>query len=296
MDTIQCPVCGSKSKLKFKLKFNVYKCPECSLYTSDASFDFSFKSSLELNAREIGLKKLRFQNFETIIAALKTLKGERIHGLEIGTGNGWWLKVCQENNIECIGIEPEKAHEEYHEKNALKVHYGFYPDLDLKKENGYDFIIFNDVFEHIRDIDKLLIALSADLNENGILIINLPMSDGFFSKTAMWLNKLGIKSYLERLWQFNFHSPHMNYFNQANLGMLLAKHGFSKVKDIELNSLDFSTATERIKADSDVNKLKAAVLTSGLKLLKPVILTSKPDIRVFFFTKIKAKPAYLPQT
>ena len=113
------------------------------------------------------------------------------------------------------------------------------------------------------------------------------MSSGFFYRTAMLMNKLGFKSFLERLWQFNFHSPHMNYFNQKNLEILLRKHGFIKQADHELDSLDFSTLKERIKADSGISKFKTAVLTSGLLLLKPVILTAKPDIRVFFFGKNK---------
>jgi len=285
MDAIQCPVCGNSSKLKFKLKFNVYKCPECRLYTSDASFDFSFKSDLELQSREIGLKTLRFGNFETITRKLSALKPGKLKGLEIGSGNGWWLKVCQEKGVDCIGIEPENSHQDYYDVNGLNVFYGFYPNPQLKREKGYDFIIFNDVFEHIKDLDELIIALKEDLAQDGTLIINLPVSDGFFYRTAMLLHQLGISSYLTRMWQFNFHSPHMNYFNQKNLTMLLNRHGFIKTEDIKLDSLDFSTLKERIKADGGVNKLKAMVLSLGINLLKPVILSSKPDIRVFFFNK-----------
>jgi len=285
MNEIQCPVCGNPSKLKFKLKFNVYKCPACGLYTSDASFDFSFKSNLEEATREIGLKKLRFENFETIIAALKAFKPDRLKGLEIGSGNGWWLKICGEKGIDCTGVEPEKTFAGYHSANGLNVFYGFYPDTHIKSERGYDFIIFNDVFEHIKDLDELIVALKKDLADDGVLIINIPMSDGFFYKTAIMLHQFGIKSYLERLWQFYFHSPHMNYFNQKNLGMLLSRHGFTAAKDFELKSLDFSTAKERITADSGINKFKAMLLSTGLMVLKPIIRESKSDIRVFFFTK-----------
>lgn len=288
MEHIKCPVCGNQQKLQYKLKFSVYKCPQCGLFTSDANFDFSFQSSLELNSREVGLKTLRFGNFHSIIKELKALKGkdfEKMHGLEIGVGNGWWLKVCKENGIACTGIEPEKVHQDYHRENGLEVFYGFYPDPHVKRENGYDFIIFNDVFEHIRDLDELIAALKEDLADDGLLIINIPQSDGFFYRTGTLLNKLGISSYLTRLWQFNFHSPHMNYFNRHNLSLLLKHHGFDKSNDFKLDSLDFKTLKERIKADADISKLKAAILTTGLRLLKPVIASSKPDIRVFFFKK-----------
>lgn len=285
MDDIKCPACGNASKLKFKLRFNVYKCPECGLYTSDAGFDFSFKSKLDEGPREIGLKKLRFSNFYTILDQLKEVKKGKLSGLEIGSGNGWWLKVCQEKNIACVGVEPEKSFEAYHAENGLNVFYGFYPNEAVKSETGYDFIIFNDVFEHIKELDDLIAALKKDLAPDGILIINIPMSDGFFCRTAVMLNKFGIKSYLERLWQFYFHSPHMNYFNQKNLKLLLGKHGFKNTTDFKLSSLDFGSLKERIKADGGVSKVKAMFLTAGISLLKPMIESSKPDVRAFFFTK-----------
>ncbi len=287
MDQIKCPACGNASKLKFKLRFNVYKCPECGLFTSDADFDFSFKSKLDEGPREVGLKNLRFSNFYTIVDQLKEVKKGKLKGLEIGSGNGWWLKVCQEKNIDCTGVEPEKSFEAYHKENGLNVFYGFYPNEAVKSKAGYDFIIFNDVFEHIKELDDLISALKQDLAPDGILIINIPMSDGFFYRTAAMLNKFGIKSYLERLWQFYFHSPHMNYFNQKNLKLLLGKHGFKNTADFKLNSLDFSSLKERIKADGGVSKAKAMILTSGISLLKPVIESSKPDVRAFFFTKEK---------
>jgi len=285
MDQIQCPVCGNPSKLKFRLKHNVYKCASCGLFTSDAGFDFSFKSKLDEGPREVGLKTLRFGNFHIIVDELKKVKAGKLSGLEIGSGNGWWLKVCQELDIDCKGVEPEKFFETYHKENGLDVFYGFYPNEAVKSKAGYDFIIFNDVFEHIKDLDDLIAALKEDLAPDGILIINIPMSDGFFYRTAVILNALGVKSYLERLWQFYFHSPHMNYFNQKNLKMLLDRHGFKNIADFKLNSLDFTTLKERIRADGGVSKPKAMFLTTGISLLKPVIENSKPDVRAFFFTK-----------
>lgn len=285
MNAPECAVCGSKQKKVFRLKHKVFRCPECSLYTSDADFDFSFQSSLELGARETGLKELRFENFKAIIGKLKELKGAGVTGLEIGSGNGWWLKVCQDNGITCTGIEPERAHQDYHQASQLQVRYGFYPMPEIKRKGGYDFIIFNDVFEHIRDIGGLLDALNEDLAADGLLIINLPVSDGFFYRSAILLHRLGFSSFLNRLWQFDFHSPHMNYFNGGNLKRLLAGRGFDPVTDFKLESLDFTTIAERIKADSRVSRLKAAILSNALRVLKPVIRAAKPDIRVFFFAR-----------
>jgi SAM-dependent methyltransferase len=288
MNHLSCPVCAHPLKLKYKLKFNVYKCSHCGLLNSDAQFEFSFQSNLESDSRDIGLKNLRLKNFAAIISQLKKYYDQKItqiKGLEIGSGNGWWLQACKQNQISCIGIEPERIYESYHKENELDILYGFYPEVNVKQDNGYDFIIFNDVFEHIEDINGLVETLKGDLNDDGILIINLPMSTGFFYNAATLMHKFGFNSFLERLWQFNFHSPHMNYFNDNNMEFLLNKHGFLKINALNLDSLDFSSLKERIMADKEMGKLKAIMLTTALVLMRPVISISKPDIKVFFFKK-----------
>jgi len=285
MDHSSCPVCGSPLKLKFKLRFNVYQCANCGLLHSDAEFEHSFQSDLESESRDIGLKQLRLKNFATIIKELKAEKNGKLTGLEIGSGNGWWLETCKANDIKCTGIEPEHIYENYHKENKLDVVYGFYPDVSPQKEGGYDFIIFNDVFEHIPDINSLVESLKADLADDGILIINIPMSTGFFYRMATIQHKLGLNSNMTRMWQFNFHSPHMNYFNESNMKMLLDKHRLSCRQVLKLDTLDFASLKERILADKGVNKLTAAVMTTALTLMKPVILNSEPDIKAFFFKK-----------
>lgn len=266
----------------------MYACAECGLLHADAEFEHSFASDLESDARDIGLKQLRLKNFTAIIEALKAQTGEKfkqLSGLEIGSGNGWWLEVCKQNDIGCVGIEPEHIYESYHQAKNLDVVYGFYPDVGLRKEEGYDFIIFNDVFEHIPDINGLLENLKQDLKEDCILIINLPMSKGFFYRIATVLHKLGIRKPLIRMWQFNFHSPHMNYFHSDNLRRLLNKHGFVAENFFRLETLDFEHIKERILADRSVSREKAWVVSTFLQLLKPVIRTSNPDIQVFFFKR-----------
>lgn len=286
MNNQECIVCGNRQKLRFKLKHKVYQCNSCGLYSSDADFDLSFRSSLEEDSREIGLKKLRLNNFELIARELKenyfkyksTLKG-----LEIGSGNGWWLEVCKNNEIDCLGIEPENTFTDYYKHTGLNVVEGFYPNLETASLEGYDFIIFNDVFEHITDLKSLLESIKKDLKKDGVLIINIPMSNGFFYRVAKTLYYFKIKSYLERLWQFNFHSPHINYFNPVNLPAYLNKYGFRQLNNFRLESLDFTSIKERIMADNQMSKPKAYIISNALLMLKPIIQNTEADIRVFFF-------------
>lgn len=286
MSDLPCIVCGHKQHLKFELKHSVYQCASCNLYSSDATFDLSFQSSLEEDSREIGLKNLRLHNFELIIKELKEnyfQNKETIKGLEIGSGNGWWLEKCKEKGIDCIGIEPENTFEDYYKKNDLNVVKGFYPNTDTDSADGYDFVIFNDVFEHISDLNSLLLSIRKDLRKDGLLIINIPMSNGFFYRAATMLYYLKIKSFLDRLWQFNFHSPHINYFNPNNLPAYINKYGFKLLQHFRLETLDFSSIRERILADNKMSKAKAYAISSVLLLIKPLIQNTSADIRVFFF-------------
>jgi SAM-dependent methyltransferase len=288
MDHSLCPVCGNPLKLKHQLKFNVYLCARCGLLNSDARFEHSFQSDLESDSRDIGLKQLRLKNFASIIKELMNYKGnaaEKLNGLEIGSGNGWWLETCKKNNIDCLGIEPERIYENYHREHNLNVVYGFYPDVSPSRPGGYDFIIFNDVFEHIPDIGSLVESLKKDLSDDGILIINLPMSTGFFYKMAVRMHKFGMSSSLTRMWQFNFHSPHMNYFNEQNMRLFLEKHAFSAASVLKLDTLDFSSVKERILADKAMSKPKALLMTTALTVFRPIITWSEPDIKAFFFKK-----------
>jgi SAM-dependent methyltransferase len=280
-----CPVCGSPLKLQYKLRFNVYLCGNCGLLHSDAQFEHSFQSDLQSSARDIALKKLRRKNFDVIINELQKVKTGILHGLEIGSGNGWWLEACRANDIDCIGIEPEHIYESYHKEKQLNIVYGFYPDVSPKSEGGYDFIIFNDVFEHIPDINGLIESLKKDIADDGILIINIPMSTGVFYRMAKSFHAAGCNGSLTRMWQFNFHSPHMNYFNEQNLEMLLDKHGFDRTEVFKLDSLDFSTIKERILSDRGMNKLRGTLMAGALALMKPVIQNAEPDIKAFFFKK-----------
>lgn len=282
---LACPVCKSQLVRIHKLRFNVYKCAACKVLHSDATFDYSFSPALNEERRAEGLKTLRFKNFRIILDELAKIKPDfsGLQGLEIGAGNGWWLQACKAENINCIGIEPEIIFNDFYEKHQLNVVNGFYPDPSFTEKSRFDFIIFNDVFEHISEIENLLLAIKSDLSKDGLLIINIPMSDGLFYRLAVLLKKLGITSFLERMWQFNFPSPHINYFNSSNLKLLLQNHDFEIIKEQKLLSIDTGTVKERILSDKSVGRFKATIFSIIIKLISPIVKWSKPDIKVFLF-------------
>lgn len=283
---MKCDICGSKFIKKIhRLKNTVYRCEECGVYfCKDAKFDSAFESSINEKQREIGIKDLRMENFKQLCNKLKRYIKDDSIGLEVGCAYGWFLEeINADLNTVCYGIEPEKAVIPKLENKKYKIYEGFFPD-DLPSENKkYDYIVFNDVFEHLPNCQNIMDGCKKLLNDDGYIIINLPLSTGIFYKIASIFNKFGRSKELNRLWQFDFHSPHLYYFNKKSIGILAQKNGFEIEDFFKLETLDSKNIYSRIATDKFEKfvRLKAHLLRLSL----PIINRMSPDIGVFILKK-----------
>ncbi len=280
-----CPICkNSHIQLKFKLTFNIFHCKNCGFqFCPDATFDKTFNSNLDEESREKALRQLRKDNFQKIIQSIKKHANTKLKGLEVGSGYGWFLESCIDNNIECEGIEPETRFNERYKNKELNVINGFYP-TEISQNNKYEFIVFNDVIEHIPDIGKIMDANYTLLNTNGLLILNIPIQEGlvyFFSKFAYYL---GIKSLLNRMWQFNFHSPHLSYFTKKNIIDFLEANNFYLEESYKLKTINLSEIYDRIKQDKKQNFITRFVTYTGVLFLYPLFQIF-PDTFCFVLKK-----------
>jgi SAM-dependent methyltransferase len=248
------------------------------------TFDTSFSSDYDQPKGKLALRELRINNYKEIFKHLKDHLKPDSRGLEVGCAYGLFLEMCRDNNVTCMGIEPEPDLAERARQSGHNVITGFFPD-DLKGQaDNVDFIIFNDVFEHIPDIGKAIESCYKLLAHNGVLIINLPLSSGFFYKAGTILYKLGRKQPMERLWQLEFHSPHFHYFNKNNLTRLLHKNGFKLDQFHNLTTITKDTIKYRIEMDRKQTWAKKSTI-GILKMLFPLINTLPKDIGCFYFKK-----------
>ncbi|NLA25191.1 MAG: class I SAM-dependent methyltransferase [Bacteroidales bacterium] len=280
-----CAICNStKIKLKFKLIHNVYACKSCGFqFAPDASFNNTYISDLDEVSRQKSLKNLRLLNFLKIIDNLKKHLNADANGLEVGSAHAWFLQLCKENNINCIGIEPEKRFNSLHEEMELTVINGFFPD-DIPENQKFDFVAFNDVFEHLPDIEKVLPNILSLLNPKGKLLVNLPIREGAVYRVSSLAYFLGIKSFINRMWQFNFHSPHLSYFSKKNLLALAKNNDFEILEAFSLKTLDIKEIKHRISLDANQNKIKR-VLTIFATYLTLPLFRFFPDTFCFIFEK-----------
>jgi len=159
---------------------------------------------------------------------------------------------------------------------GLPIRWGYFPGA-LGEDEKFDIIVFNDVFEHIDDIENAIEASFYHLKNKGLLLINLPSSDGILYKLAVLFCRLGYLGLFERLWQHQLPSPHLHYFNLSNLCSFVTKYQFKIKSKGRLQTLSLSGLRERIQYVSGSGKLDRILYLAVAGLL-PFLKILSSDI------------------
>lgn len=282
---IICENCKSVMKnvyynLAKREKVEIYRCPKCKLLWAPAlDIDTSFSSKLNEQKRQEALKDARDGEFGQILQLMRKhiVAG---NGLEVGCSYGQFMQKAK-SYYRMEGIEAEDTVAEEARQSGLSVHTGLFP-LDFTIENDkYDFIIFNNAWEHINHTDDLIKGCLRHLTLGGWLIITVPVSGGGMYKMASYLERLGRTKELTRLWQLHFHSPHIYYFNKKNLKELMGKNGLDLVECKEIRSIDTNKMQQRFEMDAD--EKHGALKAFMFKCIYPVLRLLPADKAVFMF-------------
>ena len=172
---------------------NIYKCRECGVYICvNNSFSSPDNPVVEEKMMD-SLETLRRKNYQEILERIirNFEDGREIYGLDVGCARGWFLDEAAKHGIKMDGIEPEYNFFLEAKKYGVNVVNGLFPQ-DFRTERLYDFIIFNDVFEHLPDLDSALKTCYALLKPEELIIINCPDSRGIFFKIAKFLRAFGV--------------------------------------------------------------------------------------------------------
>jgi 2-polyprenyl-3-methyl-5-hydroxy-6-metoxy-1,4-benzoquinol methylase len=269
-----CMVCGKRMRPR---KTWLWRCPACRLLLS----------TLPAGAGTVAidnLDTLRRSNFEILldrVGKIVPLSGKTV--LEVGCSTGLFLAAATQRGAIVTGLEPEKEKADLARAKGFTVIDGFFPDA-LNPEQRFDLIFFNDVFEHLPDPAAALRACEKHLGPGGLLIINLPDSDGVFYKTANLLDRIGMAMPFDRMWQKSFSSPHVTYFRKKNLERFVTRQTSLKLADqTSLDTLTLAGLKDRISASA-----KEPLASLIYFALLPIVAAQKvlpPDILVQIFRK-----------
>lgn len=283
--TMDCPVCGGM--LRPYRRDWLRRCGTCGVLRSNFEINIPKTAGQVLvdeAMREAGLEVLRHENNARLLERLAALKSPPARLLDVGSGPGFLLAQARTVGFEAEGVEPDANTVEAARVDGAMVRHGYFPDV-LEPGETFDVIVFNDVLEHIPDLDAALVASVERLSSGGVLCLNCPDRNGFYFRTATILDGLGMGGALARLWQRGLPSPHIWYFTAANLRQALARHGLAEVERLQLDTVGLNGLWARIrcvKAEPLLLSLAAyifAVVTYPLARLMP------SDAQVCFFRK-----------
>jgi len=159
---------------------------------------------------------LVFQGRLERCAALRDGPIERV--LDIGCGPGLFLKYCQDQGMDVIGLEPSEDAADFARQSGVQVISGGYENFSSADLGTFDLIYSNGVLEHLPDPLSFLETCRDGLGENGQCFVSV--SNDFNPIQQIWL-KMG----QEPWWLCP--PEHINYFSPDSLSALVVKAGLS---------------------------------------------------------------------
>jgi len=261
-----------------------WRCPDCGLQAAIHSSNLVPTGWDDASTE--ALTGLRAENARRLLQALETytnLEGKRL--LDIGCAAGWFLTVAREHGLQAVGIEPDTNMAKVAEKSGLEVRNDWFPQA-LDHGEQFDLVSFNDVFEHLPDPNQALDEVAKCLPTGGHLLLNLPSAQGFLYRVATLLARLGYRGPFERLWQCDFESPHLYYYDHDNLCRLVQAHGFRLLGSTQIDSLAIRGLWARINETGRINPVMAGLIWTAMVTARPATRYVLPnDILVQFYER-----------
>tara|TARA_B110000467_G_C18326404_1_gene489364 strand:- start:2013 stop:2891 length:879 start_codon:yes stop_codon:yes gene_type:complete len=216
-----CKLCGLRNIRKyisskdFRLKSSIddhslLNCNDCNFiflnYKNAQGYLYSESFFLKIDF----LTKINYFFWKKNIKSIKKkyFDNKKINILDYGCGSGGLVKYLSKDfNID--GYDPFKQFSD-NQKN-------FYHSIDSIDNKKYNLIILSHVIEHIVDLDLEIKALANLLDNNGIIIFEIP-------------NIKSLEYNLYKKYFFHLDLPrHLNFFNKDNISIFFKKKKFTKL-------------------------------------------------------------------
>lgn len=267
-----CIICGCACDC---IGEKIVQCHQCGLLHANQKAGFGNPIQ--------GMSAIAHRNYDIVADALQSaipLHGAKI--LDVGCAEGGFTERMLNKGAICLGLEPDSlaAREAIDKKLPLEL-ISF--EEFSGRENEYDIIAFNDVFEHIQDPIQTLEKSCRLLKRNGHILINAPVSSGLIFRMVTIAARLGMKSPHRRIWANGLCSPHIYFYNEVNLQALLSNYQFKLVDSGRLVSLAAGGMYQRVRSTYG---LLAALMISAAAIPFSFISRIFPaDVRYFLFKR-----------
>lgn len=218
-----CPICNcTYTEPFFKTNTFIQKCINCGMV-------FDTKEALDQRYYKDRQHKIKADTLRArtrnIKQRLKLLK-KYLHGsslLDIGCGEGTFLKEVQSYITYAKGIEPDFYYANSAQILGLDVIQGFVEDIKFPP-NSFDIVTMFHVLEHFQDPSGVLKKIYLWLKPCGLLVIEVPNIASPYAK------------YKGEGWEL-ITPEHKFYFSHCSLNYLLKKYSFD-ILDMKTRDFD----------------------------------------------------------
>jgi 2-polyprenyl-3-methyl-5-hydroxy-6-metoxy-1,4-benzoquinol methylase len=270
-----CIVCGSrKLHYAFSLKkHRIVHCDDCGLMLvnpqpSDDTIAQIYSSDyFVLSSSEDGLHHVESLKKSTADRYLDALIGSTDISsatlLEIGCGNGDFLCCAASRGLKVMGVEYSQ-HACSVARSKLQAGQGEIIHGEINLLSGgrerFDYIVFCDVLEHVRDPRKFLQTVYDLLKSDGSILCVVPSLDS-------WSAKLLRTNWME------FKLEHLFYFDTKTFRSILFQNGFSEFRCFQAKK---SLSVDYIAGHFDKHPVPFwSMIVKGVRLILPQRLRRK---------------------
>ena len=202
---------GDQLQNNKKYNLNIQFCAECGLLQTDSTIDADILFRDYRYMSSVGLA----EHFSAVAAQIKSKFNPR-KTLEIGSNDGVLLKPLNDLGVDAVGVDPAinickiaknkgcSVYNEYFNEDFVRRH-----ELD----NHFDFIVSNNCFAHIEDIQSVVAGVKRAL-----------CKDGHFQIEVSY-----VKPLIDKLQYDNIYHEHLYYYSLNSLHYLFSKNGMTIV-------------------------------------------------------------------
>ncbi|WP_321405105.1 class I SAM-dependent methyltransferase [Maridesulfovibrio sp.] len=208
-DVIQCESCGFK---------HIIPIPD------EDELEHIYKHEYHVTDKPLMLQhQLEDQDWHaaTNTARLETIEkllGRKGSILDVGSGNGFFLKQAVERGWLAKGVEPADKAVEYCRSIGLDVVHSVFDQECAETIGKFDVVYLWEVLEHLPNPAGLLNLCRQVLNRGGLVVVGVPND---YNK----LQKIMVEDMDEKPWWVT-PPHHINFFNRNSLELLLRRLDF----------------------------------------------------------------------
>lgn len=282
-ETVACPVCQSKDykvyeRFGSELQYTYVKCSNCGMiYQSprpvynqhfiDAAYAeyYQYADNLQLN----DLTEIRESSvgmFKKEIEHISQYDKKKTAVLDIGSGMGTFLYAAKPVYKEAVGLDVSRQMASFVEKHlGVKVFVEQFENFTYPKK--FSLIHMSHVIEHVPHPNLWLQKAKEMLDDEGILVINVPNKFSLSFRMQHFFVKLGVKKQFSDAWADATRTPdHLLEPTIGAMKYLLAQN------DYEV--LEYYTYSRRDPASN--GSLKSKLMNRWLKVGSNLAFITRP--------------------